>query len=167
MIGVIRIRRVLPAAVAGAAALVFAGLAAPSASAAVAPAPSAPSAPTVSFTIALHSPTTTGGVHPAAEIDECSVTASVAKESGNSLGAEGFVACGDPDFAVSDDWGFYNSTHLYALLPDFGTSNEGLYIVAELQAGGTAGHRTVQWCLTVTDNNGATGSGCLLAAVNI
>jgi hypothetical protein len=160
----VRIRRVLSAVIAGTAALIFAGLAAPSASAAVVP---APSAPTVSFTLALHGPATTGGAHPAVEIDQCAVTATVTKQGGNALGADGFVACNDPDFAVVDTWAFYNSTHRYALLPDAGTSIGGLYIVAEAETGGTVGHRTVEWCLTVTDNNSATGSGCLFPAVNI
>lgn len=163
MIRIERIRRILSPVAAGVAALVVAGLAAAPASAAAAP---VHPAPTVSITIALHS-AATDGAHPAVVIDACTVTASVAKESGNNLFAEGFVTCGDPDFFVSDDWAFFNSTHRYALLPDFGTSDSGLYIVAELQAGGTAGHRTVEWCLTVTDNNGATGAGCLFPAVNI
>lgn len=170
MIRIKRIRRALSTVVVGAAALAVAGLVAAPASAAAAPAhPAHPAhpAPTVSFTIALHSAATAHGVRPAAVVDLCTVTTTVGTESGNALFAEGFVTCGDPDFFVSDDWSFYNSTHLYAVLPDFGTSTEGLYIVVELQTGGTAGHRTVQWCLTITDNNGATGAGCLLAAVNI
>lgn len=164
MIRIERIRRVLSPVVAGTAALVVAGLAAAPASAAAAP---VHPVPTISFTLALHSAATTHGAHPAAVIDECNVTATVAKGSGNTLVAEGFVTCGDPDFFVSDDWAFFNSTHRYALLPDFGTSDAGLYIVLEDQAGGTVGHRTVEWCLTVTDNNGATGAGCLFPAVNI
>ena len=123
--------------------------------------------PTVSLTITLHSSGKATGIQHAVTIDLCTVSARVSRLSNDYLSTEGVVTCGDPDFAVSDGWGFYSNGSLYAFDPDFGTSINGLYIVAEDQHGGSVGHRTVEWCLTITDNSGATGSGCLFPAVNI
>jgi hypothetical protein len=158
-----RLRRAATLAVATVA-LALGGM---TAAAAPASAATAGAAPTGSLTITLHSSGKANGIHPAITVDLCTVSATVHRYSNGNLGTEGFVSCGDPDFAVSDDWGFYNYGRLYAYAPDFGTSYNGLYIVAELQGGGTVGHRTVEWCLTITDNEGRTGGACLFPAVNI
>jgi hypothetical protein len=138
---------------------------------AAAPASAATAAPAtkVSVEVVVHSETKADGIHPAdVVITTCDIWAEVTKESGGYLYTEAGVACpGDPDFAVSDDWGFYSSGSLYALDGDFGTSTDNFYLVAEYQGGGAIGHRTVEWCVVIDLNDGGTGSGCLVPAVNI
>jgi hypothetical protein len=97
----------------------------------------------------------------------CEATGTAVPDGGTRLFYYGIVGCSVENFAVSDDWFFYSKGKLYAADVDFGTSTYGEYISEGTQSGGVVGHREVVWCLTVTDNSGATGGGCLIAANNV